>query len=104
MWEGVILGKQSISDRLKILHAQHPDGYAGSPLAPLPRYPEKDDEVEREAKKDNTPIRAGRFLISLFDGTEDEGLLITDTETGKGMRFNGDVLENAIHGMWNEHF
>ena len=46
-------------------------------------------------------IKIGKFNVSL---TEEDGILIRDTDTGEIVEFNGKPLLEAIEDLWNAHF
>ena len=45
-------------------------------------------------------IKIGKFNVSL---TEEDGILIRDTETGEVIEFNGPPLLEAIEDLWDAH-
>jgi len=58
---GFELKKETEAEMWQRLQAEHPPGYTGSPVAPLPHFPEKD--------KPN-PFDAPRHQVDVFTRTE----------------------------------
>ena len=48
-------------------------------------------------------LKVGKFELCFFDGQEENGVWLEDTETGIGAQFKGEVLEKCITELWT-HF
>lgn len=45
-------------------------------------------------------LKIGRFDLCFFDGTEEGGVWVEDTETGEGGQFSGSWLRECIEKLW----